>query len=222
MLLLCGAFPLAAVAPAWVVERLQPYGLELATFPGTGRGLRTTRTREAGELLFSVDNGDVLIAERLVEDHVVLRAAAQAAVAEGGGGRPLSDELLLSLYLTLERSEYTAALPPLKHVECAVLVVRQPASPFVSEVADSAAFTPQAAAQRAELAVRAGRAPASLLRSCGCGDTRLRRRPAPYGVRCAGRRWRAASGARRFPLGIRDGAQPHYKPRPESKPKPEP
>ena len=106
--------PLAMVAPPWVAERLQPHGLELATFPGTGRGLRTTRPRAAGELLFSVDDCDVLIAERLVEDHDVLRAAAKAAAAAGG---PLTDEQLISLYLAMERTEYVAALPPLSSVE---------------------------------------------------------------------------------------------------------
>ena len=109
----CGLV-LATVAPPWVAERLQPHGLELATFPSTGRGLRTTRPRAAGELLFSVDDCDVLIAERLVEDHVVLRAAAKAAAAAGG---PLTDEQLISLYLAMERTEYVAALPPPSSVE---------------------------------------------------------------------------------------------------------
>lgn len=113
----CGLV-LATVAPPWVAERLQPHGLELATFPSTGRGLRTTRPRAAGELLFSVDDCDVLIAERLVEDHVVLRAAAKAAAAAGG---PLTDEQLISLYLAMERTEYVAALPPPSSVERAWL-----------------------------------------------------------------------------------------------------
>ena len=106
----CGLVSLGIVAPPWVVERLQPHGLELATFPGTGRGLRTTRPRVAGDLLFSVNDCDLLIAERLVENHPVLRAAAKAAAAAGG---PLTDEQLISLYLAMEDTvPYVAALPP--------------------------------------------------------------------------------------------------------------
>ena len=106
----CGLVSLGIVAPPWVVERLQPNGLELATFPGTGRGLRTTRPRVAGDLLFSVNDCDLLIAERLVENHPVLRAAAKAAAAAGG---PLTDEQLISLYLAIEDTvPYVAALPP--------------------------------------------------------------------------------------------------------------
>lgn len=118
LLIQCGLVPLGIVTPPWVAERLQPHGLELATFPGTGRGLRTTRPRAAGDLLFSVDDRDLLIAERLVEDHVVLRAAAKAAAAAGG---PLTGEQLISLYLAMERTEYVAALPPLSSVERACL-----------------------------------------------------------------------------------------------------
>lgn len=115
----CGLVSLGIVAPPWVVERLQPHGLELATFPGTGRGLKTTRPRVAGDLLFSVNDCDLLIAERLVENHPVLRAAAKAAAAAGG---PLTDEQLISLYLAMEDTvPYVAALPPLSSVERACL-----------------------------------------------------------------------------------------------------
>ena len=106
----CVATALAAPAPAWMDSKLKPHGLEVAVFPDTGRGLRTTRERAAGDLLLSVDDADALLAERLLEQHEVLMAAAKAAAAGSSG--PLTDEQLLALYLTLVDTEYTRSLPP--------------------------------------------------------------------------------------------------------------
>ena len=101
---------LASVTP-WLTQRLDPHQLEVAEFPGTGRGLRTMRDRASGEVLVSVEDADVVLAERVLQRHAELAKAAERA---HGAARPLTDESILACHVCKERasqSSYAVTLP---------------------------------------------------------------------------------------------------------------
>jgi len=85
----------------WVAARVLPYGLAMASFAGTGRGLCTTRGRNAGEALLAVPAAEVILAESAAAGHPLIADAISHAFQSG---RALTDEQVLSLFLTFERN----------------------------------------------------------------------------------------------------------------------
>ena len=102
----------ACASSPYLDSRLGKFSLEPHHFPGTGRGLRTSEARAAGQLLLAVDDREVVTAERVLMKHADLSAAA-AYVAEHEKAL-LTDEALLALFVAREQaacSDYASTLP---------------------------------------------------------------------------------------------------------------
>ena len=111
-------------SPRSVFKLLAPHDVEVHTFEVTGRGLRTLRDRELGEVLLEVPDSGVVLAERVLATDSRLAAAATHASELG---TPLSDEGLLACFVAQAMSGDAAAVRlmqdarcPLRHVPCAV------------------------------------------------------------------------------------------------------
>lgn len=109
--LLCLIHTASATSP-WLRARLQPFDLEVHTFPDTGRGLLTRRDREAGATVLAVDDADLIHAARVLRSDNELLAAAEHAASNSAA--PLSDEAVLTCFLLREQargSDYSLTLP---------------------------------------------------------------------------------------------------------------
>jgi hypothetical protein len=101
----------ACDAGTYLSQRLVRSDLETKMFPLTGRGLATKRDRAPGDVLISIDDADVVTAERVLEQNPNAMAAAEAAAQSG---RKLTDEMLLTLHIHCElqaNSDYADSLP---------------------------------------------------------------------------------------------------------------
>lgn len=100
----------------WASSHLAPYGLEVAEFPSRGLGVRTTRSRRAGEVLFLVPESWVITTSRLSHLQPQLHEAIEAASSHG---QELTEEQALAMFLIIERARgssstwatYMAMLP---------------------------------------------------------------------------------------------------------------
>lgn len=131
--LLTYAIVMPASCPRWAEEILTPHKLDVHSFEGSGRGLRTLRDRSPGEVLLSVNDAQVVTADRILEAEPVLKAIAQHA-AHSGPTR-LNEEHVLCLFLLSNQLEdstgpwaqYVGALPEVQpgplsmHDEAALL-----------------------------------------------------------------------------------------------------
>lgn len=97
-----------SVSGGGIASQLQPFGLKVAHFTETGRGLQTTRSRAAGESLLTVPADRVYFAETAAAAHPLI---AQAVQASAEADERLSDEDVLSLFLVLERRQIELAAP---------------------------------------------------------------------------------------------------------------
>ena len=106
MSLLMVALSCSSSSPRSVFKLLAPHDVDVHTFEGTGRGLRTLRDRELGEALLEVPDSGVVLAERVLETDSRLAAAAAHAAELG---TPLSDEGLLACFVAQAMSGEAAA-----------------------------------------------------------------------------------------------------------------
>ena len=106
MSLLMVALSCSSSSPRSVFKLLAPHDVDVHTFEGTGRGLRTLRDRELGEALLEVPDSGVVLAERVLETDSRLAAAAAHAAELG---TPLSDEGLLACFVAQAMSGDAAA-----------------------------------------------------------------------------------------------------------------
>ena len=111
MLVLPCLFACASGSASYLTQRLAPFDLDVHSFTDTGRGLRTLRDRKKGELILSVADTEVILAERVLGAHEDLIEAARHAA---GSATPLTDEAILACHILRERasdSEYARTLP---------------------------------------------------------------------------------------------------------------
>ena len=109
--------------PTWLTDRLIAFDLVVHDFPITGRGLRTTRDRPAGDVLIQVPQAEAVTVASVLQRYPVLEQAIEQRASRLPKGdddkneniqKLLSDEQLLAtgvLLLRHDQDPYALSLP---------------------------------------------------------------------------------------------------------------